>query len=145
MFTNDSSDEDASLTELYAEVLGPEKTDDALTEFDTGEFTFSVEFVDFDHGRFFNVASLPLSSDWPDLLSEEVALDVADQGDIYIVFETNAESPEQAIDELSEIASLAGASTDDITTKKRRRIETGPINRAAGWIMDKLGMSPPEA
>lgn len=142
MFNNDSTQADASLTELYAEVLGPNEIDDVLVEIDAGEFTFSVEFCDFERGRLFNVASMPVGTNYPEKLANALDLPVVDKGDIFVVFETDAATAEQAVSELEGIATTMGASAEDVTTKKRRQIETGAVNQAAMWMMDKLGIGP---
>lgn len=120
MFNNDSTHEDASLTELYAEVLGPEKTDNVMITFDAGEFTFTVEFANFDHGKFFNVASMPTGTNYPEKLADEVDREITDVGDIYVEFKTDTDDAGVAIDELLQIASAMDVSTEAIAEKKRR-------------------------
>lgn len=130
---------DASLEELYAEVLGPNEIDDVLVKFDDGDETaFDVEFVDFEDMRGFNVAGpLPAHTDGVEL-AQRVDLTAVDAGDVYVLFETDADDPVTAVSQLEAIAAAMNVSRDDMQQAKRRQIETGPINRAAGWFMKRL-------
>lgn len=134
---------DASLEDLYAEVLGPNEIDDVLVEFDDGDGTaFDVEFVDFDHLRGFNVSGpLPAHTDGVEL-AQRVSLTATDADEIYVVFETDTDDAATAVSQLEEIAAGIGASRDDIQRAKRLQIETGFTNELAGKVMKRLGIGP---
>ena len=137
--------EDASLEELYTEVLGPNEIDDVLVEFDDGDGTaFDVEFVDFDHHRGFNVCG-PLPEHTDGLyLAQAVDLSAVDSGDAFVTFESNTDDPATAVSQLEEIATAMDVSREDITRAKRRQITTGFWNELAGKVADRLGIGPKE-
>ena len=133
----------ASVEELYAEVLGPNEIDDVLIEFDDGDGTaFSVEFVDFEDPPFrgFNVAGpVPEHVD-TDAVADAVSLEATDVHRDIVVFESDADDAATAVDELGEIATEIGVSVGDMRSAKRRQIETGFWNELAGKLMDRLGI-----
>jgi len=135
--------EDATLEELYAEVLGPNEIDDVLVKFDDGDGTsFDVEFVDFEDLRGFNVAGpLPAHTEGVEL-AQAVDLTAVDAGDAYVLFETDVDDPTVAVSQLGEIAAAMDTSRADIQRAKRRQIETGFWNELAGKVMDRLGVGP---
>ena len=131
--------EDASLEELYAEVLGPNDTDDVLVEFDDGDGTaFDVEFVDFEDFRGFNVCG-PLPAHTNGLeLAQRVDLPATDADDVYVVFESDVDDSAVAVEQLEEIAVEMDVSRDDIQQATRRQIETGFWNKLTGAVMKRL-------
>ena len=137
--------EDASLEELYAEVLGPNEIDDVLVEFDDGDGTaFDVEFVDFEDFRGFNVCG-PLPAHTTGLeLAQRVDLPATDADDVYVVFESDVDDSAVAVSQLEEIGKAMGVSRDDIQRAKRRQIESGFWNELAGKVMKRLGIEPKE-
>lgn len=129
--------EDASLEALYAEVLGPNDTDDVMVLFDDGTRSFSVEFADFsDRGfRGFNVAGpIPDEADVPTLV-EGVDLHPTDIHTDFVVFETDTDDPAEAVGYLEQIADSMGVSMDDIDAARRRTIEMGGVlGRLHRWL-----------
>lgn len=134
---------DASLEELYAEVLGPNEIDDVLVAFDDGNGTaFDVEFVDFEDFRGFNVSGpLPEHTDGIEL-AQRVDLPATDADEVFVVFETDTDDPTTAVSQLETIATAMHVSRNDIQRAKRRQIETGFWNELAGTLMDRLRIGP---
>lgn len=146
-YRHDPDQPNASVEELYAEVLSDNEIDDVLITFDDGDGTeFSVEFVDFDDPPFrgFNVAG-PLPDDVHGLdVANAVDLDATDAKDDFVVLESDAETGREAADELAEIADAIGVFIVDMESATRRQIETGFGNQLAKKLMQMLGIGRPD-
>jgi len=127
--------EDADTTEdLCAEVLGSSEIDDVLLEFRDEENAFSVEFVDFESGRWFNVAG-PVPEDIKTEIVANVDLPIEEINYSSVLIESTAEDAAEAASQLEEIATAAGMSLDDAMTAEFKNIERGGV---LGWIASKI-------
>ena len=114
----------ASVEELYTEVLEPTEIDDVFIEFDDNDgTTFSVEFGDFEDQPFrgFKVSGLVPEHVDTDAVADAVSLEATDVRRDIVVFKSGADDAATAVDELGEIATEMGVSVGHMRSAKRRQ------------------------
>lgn len=127
--------------DLVSDLLSDSDVDDLLFTVSVGGDECSIEMVDFgylrDDFRGFNVASLDGTGIDPSVLAVDVPLECDDHGDIYAVFESDATTRDEFIDELDQVLDGLGCSRDDVQTVRERELGSAADGLIA-WIHEKI-------
>lgn len=148
------------MTDTFSQAIqtvlaGDTTTDVATITFNSPHGDFAVEFADFSDGRYYNVCGLPDQRDTSikDILcgsadpnpvarrlAKEVDLPLVETGDIYVLFETDADHVEAVQLEMSTIAEAMDADISNITDVSTKTCETVQAGTWKAKFLQKTGM-----